>query len=217
MYKNFFLIFILLQLYSFAPLYALPPNPLPKLLQEVEAKYKKSNTVSADFEQLNQDVAMSHVKKSSGKIFVKRPSKFRWETLKPDQSLLISDGSRYWFYTPPFDEGERGQVIEKDSSQVQSKLANALLSGSFSVTRNMTMKQKGPSTFLLIPKQGSAGTVTQATLEVDPNLKLIQKVTLEHKGGNRSEISLSKIVLGQKLDDSLFVFQIPPNTDQITE
>jgi len=194
-----------------------PQNPLPKLLQEVEANYTKSLTISADFTQVNEDAAMGKKKSSSGKIFVKRPSKIRWETIKPESNLLVSDGTRLWYYTPPFDEGERGQVVEKKSSQIQSKLANALLSGSFSVARDMTIKQKSPSTFLLTPKPGTAGTVTQAAIEVDPDKKLIQKVILNHKGGNHSEISLSKIELGASLSDDLFVFHAPPNTDKVNE
>jgi outer membrane lipoprotein carrier protein len=190
---------------------------LPKILQDVEAKYYKAETLSAEFSQVNDDVVLSKKKKSSGKIFIKRPSKVRWETVKPDNSLLVSDGKFYWFYTPPFDEGERGQLIEKKSSEVQSKLAHALLAGSFSVARDMTIREKTPNTFLLIPRPGSAGTVIQATIEIDPEKKLIQKVILEHKGGNRSEITLSQIELGKDLKNDLFVFQAPPNTDKITD
>lgn len=197
---------------------ALAKGPtLPKLLRDVEDKYTKAATLSADFNQLTTDAILSHKKKSSGKIYVKRPSKVRWDTQKPDPSLLVSDGKRFWFYTPPFDEGERGQVIEKKSSEIQSKLANALLSGSFSVAKDMKIQQKTPSTFLLIPKPNSAGTVTQATIEVDPDKLLIQKVILDHKGGNRAEISLSQIELGKPLADDLFVFTPPPNTDRVDE
>jgi outer membrane lipoprotein carrier protein len=200
---------------------ATSPSPslkeLPQLLQEVEDKYTKLSTISAEFTQTNDDATTSKKKKSSGKIFVKRPSKIRWETLQPYNSLLVSDGRTYWYYTPPFDEGERGQVVEKKSSQIQSRLANALLAGSFSIARDMAIKQKSSSTFVLIPKPGSAGTVTQAVIEIDPDKKLIQKVILDHKGGNHSEISLSKIELGHPLEDDFFVFHAPANTDKVED
>ena len=146
---------------------------------------------------------------------VKRPDKLRWETLHPDMSLLVSDGHTFWFYTPPFDEGEHGQVIEKKSNEINSKLANALLSGRFSVAHDMKFRQESPSKFLLTPKPGTAGTVKRAEIEIDPELKLIQKVTLEHQGGNRSEITLSKIELGKKMGDDAFIFTAPPNTDKV--
>lgn len=192
-------------------------SALPSLLKEVEAKYAKAVTLSANFSQVNFEAALGKKKTSTGTILVKRPSKIRWETLKPDPNLLVSDGTHFWFYTPPFDEGERGQIIERSSSEVQSKLAHALLAGSFSVARDMKMIPKPNSTFVLIPKPGSAGTVTQAEIQINPKDQLIQKVCLDHQGGNRAEISLTQIELGKPLKDELFVFKAPPNTDSIDE
>jgi len=187
------------------------------MLEEVEKKYADAKTLTADFTQLTTSASLGQTKTSSGKIFLKRPSKVRWETENPDKNLLVSDGSRFSYYTPPFDIGEKGQVLEKKSSEVQSKLANALLSGSFSMARDMKIKMDGKNTFLLTPKKGSAGTVKRAKIEVNPEEKLIQKVILDHEGGNHAEISLTHIELGKKLQDQLFEFQIPPNTDKVTE
>ncbi len=195
--------------------FAKTTQELPKLLEEVETLYKKSATLSAEFSQNNDDILLAQKKKSSGKIFVKRPSKVRWETQKPDVSLFMSDGQHSWFYTPPFDEGERGQLIERKASEVQSRLTTSLLSGSFSMARDMKIQQKSPSQFVLIPKPGSAGTVIQAILEVDPNQKWIHKITLDHRGGNHTEIQLSHIQLGVPLEDAFFRFHTPPNTDRV--
>jgi outer membrane lipoprotein carrier protein len=190
---------------------------LPAILQEVEAKYTKAGTLQAEFSQVNEVAALKTKKTSTGVIMVKRPDKLRWETHKPDMNVLVSDGRHFWFYTPPFDEGEHGQVIERRSSEVNSRLANALLSGAFSVTKDMKIRQESPSKFLLIPKPGTAGTVNRAEIEVNPDKKVIEKVTLEHKGGNRSEITLSKIELGKPLGDEVFAFTPPPNTDKVEQ
>lgn len=190
---------------------------LPQILREVEAKYAEAATMQAEFNQVNEVAALKTQKKSSGVIMVKRPDKLRWETLRPDMNLLVSDGHKFWFYTPPFDEGEHGQVIEKRSGEINSKLANALLSGRFSVARDMKIHQDSATVFSLTPKPGSAGTVKRAQIEIHPIHRTIQKVTLEHKGGNRSEITLSKIELGKELGDEPFVFVAPPNTDKVTQ
>jgi outer membrane lipoprotein carrier protein len=190
---------------------------LPLLLKEVESKYTKGGTLSAHFTQINTNPNLSQKKTSQGTILVKRPSRFRWETLKPDPTLLVSDGSHFWLYTPPFDSDERGQLIEKKSSEMQSQLAQALLAGSFSSTRDMSIQQKSPSTFLLIPKKNTAGTITQIRLEIQPDQKLIQKVILNHQNGKSAEITLSDIVLGKAISDDVFVFTAPPNTDRIEQ
>jgi len=190
---------------------------MPKLLEQVEAKYSHSNTLKAEFKQKQFSKITGSTKKFSGKIYVKRPSKVRWETEKPEPNLLIGDGKTYWFYTPPIDKDEKGQVIERSAKTIQSQLADALISGRFSMNRDMQIVQKNPSTFLLVPKLGTAGTVANATVVINPQKELIEKVILDHKGGNRAEIDLSNIELGQELDAKLFQFTAPPNMDQITE
>lgn len=188
---------------------------LPPLLTEVEQKYADAKTMIAEFSQVNEIAALKQKKSSTGVIAVKRPDKLRWETVKPDPNLLVSDGKRFWLYTPPFDEGERGQLIERRSSEIQSRLASALLAGKFSVARDMRIRKKSSSRYDLIPKPGSAGTVVRAEIEVNPEKKLIEKVVLQHKGGNRSEITLTGIRLGEELADDMFVFVAPPDTDRV--
>lgn len=195
----------------------LAAHPLPEILQEVEAKYAKAQTLQADFSQVSEIASLNTKKTTTGVIMVKRPDKIRWETLKPDMNLLVSDGTRFWYYTPPFDEGEHGQVVERKSGEVNSKLANALLSGRFSVAHDMRIRQESPAKFLLIPAPGTAGTVSRAEIEIDPDAKIIHKVSLDHRGGNHTEITLSKIELGKSIGDDAFVFKAPPGTDKVEQ
>lgn len=188
---------------------------LPQLLIQVEAKYAKEQTLKAEFSQVNFSAALKQKKTVSGIIMFKRPDKIRWETKIPDPNVLVSDGKKVWFYTPPFDEGERGQLIEKKSTEVQTKLTNALLSGSFSAAHDLKIEQKSTSHFVLYPKTGTAGTVVRAEIDIDPERKLIHKVTLKHRDGNQSEITLSGIELGKPLEDEVFRFKAPANTDRI--
>ena len=187
---------------------------LPALLKEVEAHYEKSPTLSAGFNEVDRS-SLGTTKKKSGNVEFKRPNKFRWEVTQPDSSISVSNGVKAWHYTPPFDEGDHGQVIVRPASQVQTKLANSLLSGRFSaVERDMKITQAGATTFSLVPKRGSAGTVRKARIEIRPETKEIWKVTLDHTGGNHSEITLSNIQLGKSISDDRFNFKVPPNTDQ---
>jgi outer membrane lipoprotein carrier protein len=203
-----------------APVVKAATAPLPPLLKQVEAKYFKASTLIADFNETDESATTKQIKKSSGKIEFKRPGKIHWETLKPDHNILISDGKKFWYYTPPFDEGEAGQYWEKDASKVQTKFAHGLLAGTFSYNvsnGSMTVKQKSATEFIVIPKKGTGGTVKEAILQVDPAQKLIVGIDLLHRGGNKTKIALSNIQLGQPLDDSIFHFTPPPNTEQMKE
>ncbi len=188
---------------------------VPPALAAIEEKYVKASTMSAEFSQVNETAATQQKKTSSGVISLKHPYKVRWETLKPDKSLYVSDGKTFWFYTPPFDEDEKGQVIQKRTTEAQSKLANALLSGSFSTAPIKSFEQQSPTHFVLVPTKGSGGTVTKIEIDVDPAKSLIEKVLLIHEGGNKSTISLSKIALGEDIPDEIFSFVPPPGTERI--
>ena len=190
---------------------------LPSLLKTIEAHYTQAKTLSADFKQVTHSLALNQDKISTGKLFLKRPSLIRWETLQPDPQLLVSNGKQFWFYTPPFDATEPGQVIQRKSSEAQSKLAQALLSGSFSLTELKNIEEINPNTFTIFPKPGSAGTVEKATLTINLKTNQIETVQLTHSQGNHSSISLSQIELGKNLQNSLFEFTPPPHTELLQQ
>jgi outer membrane lipoprotein carrier protein len=148
---------------------------------------------------------------------IHHPDQFRWETLKPDKNLLVSDGKKFWFYTPPFEAGERGQVIERKTTEVQSELANAILAGAFSKVKGVEITKISATKFKLVPADGTAGSVKTAELEIDPEKSVIQKLRLEHLGGNKTEISLGNVKLAGKMNDAYFKFVTPPATDVIRE
>jgi outer membrane lipoprotein carrier protein len=187
-------------------------------LSSIEAKYKKAGSVSAKFTQTNYTAATSQTKVSQGTLQAKPPGKIRWETLSPDANLLISDGRKIWFYTPPFDPAdpsERGQLIERPAGQIEARLAQTLVTGALSSTGIMSIERVNESNFALRPLKKVRTSILKAVVEIDVAKLLIVGVTLEHKGGNTSEIRLTDIELGQKLPDSTFVFKAPANTDRV--
>lgn len=198
---------------------------LPKYLGEIAVKYRKAGSLQADFTQVTETAALKRKKTSSGVLLVHFPEKIRWETLKPDKNLLVSDGKKFWFYTPPFDEGEPGQLIEKKAGDVVSRLASHLISGAFEeLSRNgdliFRVSDAGDAThrtYSSKPRRGGAGTVSEIRVGINPTDKLVTRVELSHRDGNSSIITLSKIELGKKLDDEYFRFTAPPNTDRVSQ
>ncbi len=191
---------------------------LPALLQEVQTQYQKSSGVQAQFDQVTDIKATKQVKKAKGRIWIQRPNKLRWETLEPDPNILVSDGKTFWFYTPPFDKDERGQVIVKKTKQVQTQFLNALLSGSFDFGNGATsIEEKGKDAFILKPKAGTAGDVLTAMITINPESRMITQVFLTHTSGNTTEIKLREINLSSKFDEKLFKFVPDKHTDQIVE
>src|SRR5690606_27922798 len=103
------------------------------------------------------------------------------------------------------------------TAEVQSELANALLAGAFSKIRGVEIEKVSPTRFRLFPDEGVAGTLKMAEIEIDPSKKVIHRLRLEHRGGNKTEIQLANVKLSEKLSDSFFKFVTPPGTDVIRE
>lgn len=199
-----------------------PPEKLPPLLEVVQKQYQASAGIQAEFDQKTEVKATRQTKKSTGRIWVKRPDQLRWETLEPDPNILVSDGKTFWFYTPPFDEGERGQVIIRKTAQVQTQFLNALLSGGFDFGKTGTQveakgESKGEVKFLLTPQKGTAGDVQTALISIDPESKKIERVVLTHRSGNVTDIQLKNIQLVKSHSAGLFQFKPDSNTDKIVE
>ncbi len=190
---------------------------VPAELLAIEKKYLAAKTLEAEFAQKDEVKLTGAKKQSKGVLMIRHPNQFRWETLSPDKNLLVSDGRRFWFYTPPFEAGERGQVIERKTTEVQSELANHLLAGAFSKIRGVQIKKISPVRFEMIPQSGIAGSVKHAEIEINPTEKTIERLKLEHSGGNKTEISLTKVKLAGKMSDAFFKFVTPPGTDVVRE
>lgn len=188
---------------------------LPAALLKVEKKYKQSKSFYAEFVQDTKVRSTGSTKKSSGKIWILRPDKVKWQTIEPDPSLTVGNGKTLWIYTPPFDEESPGSVTIGDAKKRRSGLLDALLSGSFSMAKGMDIKMIRNNVFELLPsKKKSIDGIRKAIVWIDPQSSTINKVQIHNVGGNLSDIKLSKIDFSKILSKNFFNFQIPPNTEQ---
>lgn len=185
------------------------------LFDFLKKKYASAATLKAEFTQIQKNKMMGSEKKSEGILEIKRPDKFRWDTLTPDPTLLLSNGKKIIYYTPPFHEGEKGQVIYKKSADVQSKLAVDLLSGSSNLKKDFKPKKVADRHYELIPIKKNLGDINKIELYIDPKADLVYKLKLQHTTENETEIELKNVQLGEKLENSRFEFNAPPNTEVI--
>jgi outer membrane lipoprotein carrier protein len=192
---------------------------VPALLQRVEARYQEAGSLQASFIQDEVSKALGTSKSSQGKVAWRAPNRLRWETESPEPSLLVSNGTTLWFYTPPFDESEKGQVIIRKAAEVKSRLLDALLAGRFSsaVRQGLRIQSLPGNTFKLLPRKGAVGGLKFAQVSVDPEKSQITGVSLEYRDGNRSSIQLSNIDLGKPISLESFRFKIPPRTEILKE
>lgn len=183
-------------------------------LNVVQSKYKNVKTLTAEFTQQQKNVTLGTTKESSGRIYIMRPNKFRWETHAPEKSILVGNGNKVWFYTAPFREGEKGQVMTKRAADVQSKLAIDLLSGQSDSNKDFKIKSLADGQYSLTPVK-PAGDIERVELFVEKTTNLVYKLVLFTKSGNETELTLKNVTLSPKLNETMFNFVPPPNTEEI--
>jgi len=165
-------------------------------------------TFQADFTQLIQDKHGNTLQESSGRMALKRPGLFRWDTLKPNQQLIIADGKSIWIYDKDLQEvtkqkqNENSQspgLLLSDSVEHLSKRFDVTSSDNSDFTLTPVKKDLFQSVALLFDSQG---TLTNMTLK--DNLGQITQIQFNHVSANKT------------LPPNLFKFTPPKNTDVIT-
>jgi len=68
--------------------------------RELMAKLAKIKFFSAEFNQQIFDEAGNKLQQGSGVLAVSKPNLVNWQTIMPDESLIVSDGKNLWFYDP---------------------------------------------------------------------------------------------------------------------
>ena len=63
-------------------------------------KLAKIEFFSATFSQQVFDEAGNELQQGSGLLSVSKPNLVHWQTILPDESLIVSDGENLWFYDP---------------------------------------------------------------------------------------------------------------------
>ena len=193
---------------------------------------------SADFVQLSTVVSIDRVQRGEGEVWFKfQPQSssmpmFRWDYHLPNEQQVISDGSTLWVYVP-----ENRQVIVSDVGQVEAEYGDnpaAFFSGLGDLSRNFHIDwaqsrrdESGHYRLLLTPRQPSQFF---QQIEVIVNQQAVSayqqqgasvlfpliatKVT--DPQGNLTRIAFFDVRWNLDLDDSAFVFEIPPGVEQLS-
>jgi outer membrane lipoprotein carrier protein len=85
--------------------------------EELSARLTKTQGFSAKFEQIVKDADGFVLSQGTGQVDIRRPSLFRWETLAPDENLIVSDGTTVWYYSPFI---EQVSIYNQDQTTAQT-------------------------------------------------------------------------------------------------
>jgi outer membrane lipoprotein carrier protein len=94
------------------------PN-VQTVAQLVDQRYDHMQSFQADFTEIYQ--AAGAERTESGKLWMKKPGKMRWEYRSPEEKLFVADGHNGWLYLPVEKQVRKSSL--KSLDDVRSPLA----------------------------------------------------------------------------------------------
>lgn len=177
----------------------------------LERFFSKVRTYQADFSQVVLDAEGNVIQESSGKLWIKRPQKFRWEYKAPYKQKIIGDGKKVWIYDPELLQVSV-RAYDKNINQTPAVLlaSNKKLSDSFIVTK---LGAKKNITWLGLKPKGSQGSFSE--IRIGFKNKKLSVLELIDSFGQTTRITLSKTKENVTVKNKLFNFIPPKGVDVV--
>lgn len=202
---------LLLTVLSFSSVAAMADDEVA--VQRLTELLNQAQTITARFSQLTLDGSGTQLQETAGELSLKRPGLFNWHTDEPMEQLLVSNGEKVWLYDPDLE-----QVTIQTLDQRLTHTPALLLSGDVSQIREnfaITHTEGGNVVdFILKPKSKDS---LFDSLRLSFRNKVLNDMQLIDSIGQRTNILFLNVKMNEKLDDSLFTFEIPPGADVIQE
>jgi outer membrane lipoprotein carrier protein len=183
----------------------------PSPATDVEKYLSGLATWSADFTQTIDDGHGKVLRSASGKLYLEKPGKFRWDYVQPSEQLVLADGKQIWFY-----DKDLAQANVRDMDSTLASTPASLLSGGGSVSTQFDITRLPPSGglqwFQLIPKR----TDTDFQLvRIGFDKGELASMFLADKLGQVTQLTFTHPSRNAKFPADLFSFTPPPGVDVI--
>jgi outer membrane lipoprotein-sorting protein len=199
---KFILTLVALVLLTAQPVLA---ESLDDFLTRVEARAAGTKSFACDFRQERRLAIFAKPVVFSGKLFLARPDRLRWEFTSPIASLLILDGKT----GRRCGEGSPASEFNLERDPVMRLVAGQLRTWTNGNYRELLGEfglelAAGPSLILKPRKEGLASFLNRIVVVFDPDSLQPVRVEIHEEGGDRTVISFSSYRLNPELAPALF-------------
>jgi outer membrane lipoprotein-sorting protein len=177
-----------------AAAFAAPQESLPR----IETYLNGLTTIAADFTQVAPDGSLA-----SGKFYLQRPGKMRWQYDPPTPILMVSNGSTITY----FDR----ELAQTSYIPIESTLAGFLARDTITLSGDVTVKSLVENAGILRLTIFQTGKDDEGSLllEFSDHPLQLRNFTVTDAAGQVTTIALNNARFGDALDAELFVFRDP--------
>lgn len=181
-------------------------------LASVEAWLSGTRTLEGRFEQTLVSGALGTGLSESGRLWIERPGRMRWDYERPERKVAVVLGERTALYLEEERQWIRGTLGE------EAGLLPALLAGREPLSALFeTSGDGGGSRIRLKPRKEDAGALEEIVLHVAPGTGAIEGAEVLDAAGNRTAYRFTGWKRNRKLPDGIFAFEPPPGTEFVEQ
>jgi len=174
----------------------------------IQKKFGLINDIKGTFSQSSYLKDLEQTQKYSGTFSIKKPSMMMWEYANPrDEKIIIRDTDT-WIY-----KKSQNQVIRTTfSKESYNQAPIALIASMEKIMDDFTITMPEKNALTLMPKR-KTGPIKMLVLEITQGEFPVKMFTVFDTYGNIIMIELTDLEINPGLDDSLFIFKIPPGAE----
>ena len=198
-------------------------DELEALVDRIDAQYAQIKDFQADFVQETRIRGFDTPIRSSGRVYLKKPGRLRWDYLEPSVEHIYVHEDQVAMYVPAHNQVLKGSLTMMVSTKAPVRLLQGVgkLAEHFSPepTGDGKKGESGLPLVTLIPKpvaDGPPSSLVKIVAEIQPQTYMIQALALHEKNGNVSTFRFSGFKVDKGLDDTV-VTLTPPEGVVIVE
>jgi outer membrane lipoprotein carrier protein len=145
-------------------------------ISELQSLLAPISSMKANFKQTVYSERKIEIQSASGNMEYKKPNLFRWQVLKPESSLLVTDGNKIWSYDVALEQ----VTIQKYTADKQVSPLSFILDDASKLSVNFVVTKPAGSCYQLEPKQDNPNFVNVVVCFNSKNISLVR--VLDHLG-----------------------------------
>lgn len=192
------------------------------VIKRLQARYEKTKDLQAEFTQKTTIEGFERPITSSGKLYIKKPGRLRWNYLDPSTEDIYVNQDDVKVYVPEHKQVLVGKLTQMAASKAPLELLQgaAKLEQSFDVqpTPGKGRGVGGIRLLTLLPKSRedeARRSIQRIVVEVFPKTYFIRTITLYEISGNISNFEFSSVESNVGLDDEIFNPKLPADVEVV--
>jgi outer membrane lipoprotein carrier protein len=193
-----------------------------EVVKKIQARYEQTKDLQADFTQKTRIEGFSTPVTSTGRVYIKKPGRLRWDYLDPAVEEIYVNKDDVRMYVPEHKQVLIGKLTSMAASQAPLQLLQgvARIEEEFDVgpVAGKGRGEGGVRAVSLVPKQSDSDptrTVQRIVVEVYPKTYFLKTVSLHEVSGNVATFEFTRLKANSGLKNELFEFQTPPDVEVV--